>query len=194
MMSASAAPASLLHQLNLTPQAALERLAQAVRNVPDYPKPGILFKDITTVIRDAELFKLALELMAESLAPLQPQYVVGIEARGFIFGAALADRLNAGFVPVRKQGKLPGATHSYAYALEYGIDRIEIHEGAIEAGASVVVVDDLLATGGTAAAAAQLLKQLEAKVLAYSFFIELDFLQGRKALDSSIAIHSLLHM
>jgi adenine phosphoribosyltransferase len=171
----------------------LEQLAEAVRNVPDYPKPGILFKDITTVIRHPRLFDQTLTLMTEAVKGLAVDYVVGIEARGFIFGAPLADRLKAGFVPIRKRGKLPAKTLSYNYALEYGIDTIQLHEGAIEPNARVLIVDDLLATGGTAAASAELVKEAGGLVVGYSFMIELDFLEGRKALDAEIPVQSLLH-
>ena len=131
--------------------------------------------------------------MTEQLKSLAPVIVVGIEARGFIFGAPLAERLNAGFVPIRKKGKLPGKTISYNYALEYGVDTIQLHEGAIPAGARVLIVDDLLATGGTAAAAAELVQQAGGVVVGYGFMIELDFLEGRKMLSPTIPVESLLH-
>jgi adenine phosphoribosyltransferase len=131
--------------------------------------------------------------MTEQLKHLAPVIVVGIEARGFIFGAPLAERLNAGFVPIRKKGKLPGKTISYNYALEYGVDTIQIHEGAIPSGARVLIVDDLLATGGTASAAAELVKQAGGTIVGYGFMIELDFLEGRKMLPSNIPVESLLH-
>ncbi|MFM7389799.1 MAG: adenine phosphoribosyltransferase [Vampirovibrionales bacterium] len=171
----------------------LEDISTAIRDIPDYPKPGILFKDITTVVRDATLLKATLNKMAEQLAPFKPAYLVGIEARGFIFGAALADRLGAGFIPVRKKGKLPGKVLSYSYALEYGVDCIELHEGAVEPGSNVIIVDDLLATGGTAAAASELVAQAGGNVVAYSFMIELDFLNGRQALTPNVPVLSLLH-
>ena len=190
-MTASAIPSSTAHLETKT--ALIQELSVAVRNIPDYPKPGILFKDITTVIGDARLFKATLDLMTEQLKHLAPVIVVGIEARGFIFGAPLAERLNAGFVPIRKKGKLPGKTISYNYALEYGVDTIQIHEGAIAAGARVLIVDDLLATGGTAAAAAELVQQAGGVVVGYGFMIELDFLEGRKMLPANIPVESLLH-
>ncbi|MCS6266585.1 MAG: adenine phosphoribosyltransferase [Vampirovibrio sp.] len=190
-MTASAIPSSLPELQTKTEL--IQELSVAVRNIPDYPKPGILFKDITTVIGDARLFKATLDLMTEQLKHLAPVIVVGIEARGFIFGAPLAERLNAGFVPIRKKGKLPGKTISYNYALEYGVDTIQIHEGAIPSGARVLIVDDLLATGGTAAAAAELVQQAGGVVVGYGFMIELDFLEGRKMLPSNIPVESLLH-
>jgi len=190
-MTASVTPSSLPELQTKTEL--IQELSVAVRNIPDYPKLGILFKDITTVIGDARLFKATLDLMTEQLKHLAPVIVVGIEARGFIFGAPLAERLNAGFVPIRKKGKLPGKTISYNYALEYGVDTIQIHEGAIPSGARVLIVDDLLATGGTAAAAAELVQQAGGVVVGYGFMIELDFLEGRKMLPSNIPVESLLH-
>lgn len=190
-MTAAATPSSFPELQTQT--ALIQEISEAVRNIPDYPKVGILFKDITTVIGDARLFKATLDLMTEQLKSLAPVIVVGIEARGFIFGAPLAERLNAGFVPIRKKGKLPGKTISYNYALEYGVDTIQLHEGAIPAGARVLIVDDLLATGGTAAAAAELVQQAGGVVVGYGFMIELDFLEGRKMLSPTIPVESLLH-
>jgi adenine phosphoribosyltransferase len=190
-MTAAATPSSFPELQTQT--ALIQEISEAVRNIPDYPKAGILFKDITTVIGDARLFKATLDLMTEQLKSLAPVIVVGIEARGFIFGAPLAERLNAGFVPIRKKGKLPGKTISYNYALEYGVDTIQLHEGAIPAGARVLIVDDLLATGGTAAAAAELVQQAGGVVVGYGFMIELDFLEGRKMLSPTIPVESLLH-
>jgi adenine phosphoribosyltransferase len=176
-----------------TSTVSLQHISEAIRNIPDYPKPGILFKDITTVLRDAAMYKATLDYMAERIAPHAPDYILGIEARGFILGAPLADRLGVGFIPVRKKGKLPGETHSYSYALEYGIDTIEIHVGAIEPGKRVVIVDDLLATGGTAGAAAQLVKEVGAMVKAYAFMVELDFLNGRQHLGDAASVETLIH-
>ena len=190
-MTAAATPSSFPELQTQT--ALIQEISEAVRNIPDYPKAGILFKDITTVIGDARLFKATLDLMTKQLKSLAPVIVVGIEARGFIFGAPLAERLNAGFVPIRKKGKLPGKTISYNYALEYGVDTIQLHEGAIPAGARVLIVDDLLATGGTAAAAAELVQQAGGVVVGYGFMIELDFLEGRKMLSPTIPVESLLH-
>jgi adenine phosphoribosyltransferase len=168
-------------------------LRTAIRSIPDFPKPGILFRDISPLLEDAELFRLSIDLLAEECARLRqtPSKIVGLDARGFIFGAALAYKLGIGFVPVRKKGKLPAATLSHSYDLEYGSAELEIHCDSINQGESVVVVDDLLATGGTASAALHLLDQLEAQVLAVLVVIELEFLAGRAAL-APVEIYSLV--
>jgi adenine phosphoribosyltransferase len=158
-------------------------LDAAIRDVPDFPKPGILFKDITPVLGDPDLFKASLDLLAETAGDTKIDKVVGIDARGFIFAAGVAQILGAGFVPVRKEGKLPWTTRSMAYTLEYGESVVEIHEDAIKPGEKILLVDDLLATGGTAAAAIKLLKALDADIVAVSFLIELAGLEGRDALD-----------
>lgn len=158
-------------------------LDAAIRDVPDFPKPGILFKDITPVLGDPDLFKASLDLLAETAGDTKIDKVVGIDARGFIFAAGVAQILGAGFVPVRKEGKLPWTTRSMAYTLEYGESVVEIHEDAIKPGEKILLVDDLLATGGTAAAAIKLLKALDADIVAVSFLIELAGLNGRDALD-----------
>jgi adenine phosphoribosyltransferase len=158
-------------------------LQSFIRDVPDFPKPGILFKDITPMLGNAGAFAGCLELLATALAPYRPAYLAGIESRGFIFASALANKLGVGFVPMRKPGKLPWRTKRQSYALEYGTDAIEIHEDAVPAGARVAVVDDLLATGGTANAAIQLLRGCGAEVVAAAFVIELGFLQGRQRLE-----------
>ncbi|MDA7619677.1 adenine phosphoribosyltransferase [bacterium] len=158
-------------------------LDAAIRDVPDFPKPGILFKDITPVLGDPDLFKTSLDLLAETAGDTKIDKVVGIDARGFIFAAGVAQILGAGFVPVRKEGKLPWTTRSMAYTLEYGESVVEIHEDAIKPGEKILLVDDLLATGGTAAAAIKLLKALDADIVAVSFLIELAGLKGREALD-----------
>lgn len=158
-------------------------LDAAIRDVPDFPKPGILFKDITPVLGDPDLFKASLDLLAETAGDTKIDKVVGIDARGFIFAAGVAQILGAGFVPVRKEGKLPWTTRSMAYTLEYGESVVEIHEDAIKPGEKILLVDDLLATGGTAAAAIKLLKALDADIVAVSFLIELADLKGREALD-----------
>lgn len=157
-------------------------LERAIRNVPDFPKPGIQFKDITPLLADARLFSGAIELLTEKFAPGDVDAVVGIDARGFIFAAAAATRLRAGFVPVRKKGKLPYQTHEQDYALEYGTATIAIHVDALHAGSRVLLIDDLLATGGTAAAAAELVGKLGGKILEIGFLIELSFLHGRDKL------------
>ena len=158
-------------------------LDAAIRDVPDFPKPGILFKDITPVLGDPDLFKASLDLLAETAGDTKIDKVVGIDARGFIFAAGVAQILGAGFVPVRKEGKLPWTTRSMAYSLEYGESVVEIHEDAIKPGEKILLVDDLLATGGTAAAAIKLLKALDADIVSVSFLIELAGLNGRDALD-----------
>jgi adenine phosphoribosyltransferase len=154
----------------------------AIRNIPDFPKPGIQFKDITPVLADARLFAGAIDLLTENFAPGSVDAVVGIDARGFIFAAAAAVKLNAGFVPVRKKGKLPYNTHEQDYALEYGTATVAMHIDALKPGARVLLIDDLLATGGTSAAAVALVKKLGAEILETSFLIELKFLNGREKL------------
>jgi adenine phosphoribosyltransferase len=157
-------------------------LKRAIRAVPDFPKPGILFRDITPILEHAGLFKGSIDLLAGECADLAPAKVVGLDARGFIFGAALAYRIGAGFVPVRKKGKLPFRTISHSYDLEYGSAEFEIHCDSIIHGEPVILVDDLLATGGTARAALHLLRQLRANVLRTLFVVELEGLGGRDQL------------
>lgn len=161
-----------------------DELAALVRTIPDFPKPGIQFRDVTTLLADAHGFADLVRRMTQIAQPLDPQFIVGIEARGFILGAALAHAIGAGFVPVRKAGKLPGKTVGIDYVLEYGTDRLELHEGQIPAGARVVLVDDLIATGGTALAAAQLLREQGASVLMALFAIDLPDLGGMAALKA----------
>jgi adenine phosphoribosyltransferase len=170
----------------------LERLRTAIRDVPDFPHPGILFKDITPVLADAELMKAAIEGMTEVFAGQKVDKVVGIDARGFIFGALLAQALGAGFVPVRKKGKLPWKTRGVDYSLEYGTNSVEMHLDALAPTDRVVLADDLLATGGTAGAALNLIRESGAELLGSVFFIELAFLCGREKLDGCGPIHSLL--
>lgn len=160
-------------------------LAAAIRDVPDFPKPGILFKDITPVLADAKLFAGAIDLLAGACKPGQVDAVVGIDARGFIFASAVAIKLQAGFIPVRKKGKLPYQTHEESYDLEYGSNTVAIHIDAVKPGSKVLLVDDLLATGGTAGAAVSLLKKVGAEILEVSFLIELAFLNGRDRLPST---------
>ena len=169
-----------------------DQLEGAIRDVNDFPKPGIIFKDITPLLADGKLFRLTTELFAETLRGVKPDKVIGIDARGFIFGAALADRLGAGFIPVRKKGKLPWDTTGVAYSLEYGEAHVEIHRDAVSPGEKIILVDDLLATGGTAAAAIHLVKELGGEIVCVSFLIELQFLEGRKKLDSDIRVEALL--
>jgi len=158
----------------------LEDLRQAIRNIPDFPKPGIQFKDITPVLADAQLFAASIEQLIGRFKPGEVDKIVGIDARGFIFAAAAALRLRAGFVPVRKKGKLPFDTHEQSYELEYGTNTIAIHTDAVRPGARVLLIDDLLATGGTAEAAAILLQKVGAKILEAAFLIELKDLRGRE--------------
>ena len=155
---------------------------RAIRNVPDFPKPGIQFKDITPVLADARLFAGSIDLLTEKFQPGTVDAVVGIDARGFIFAAAAATKLHAGFVPVRKKGKLPYQTIEQDYALEYGHATVAMHTDALKPGARVLLIDDLLATGGTSAAAVELMKKLGAQILEITFLIELKFLNGREKL------------
>jgi adenine phosphoribosyltransferase len=169
----------------------MDELRRIIRDVPDFPKKGILFKDITPVLADPEAFKKAIDAMAESLSGHRFDLLVGIESRGFIFAAALAYALGKGKVPVRKPGKLPAKTVQVSYELEYGTDRLEIHEDAIGRGQAVVIVDDVLATGGTARGTANLVEKVGGEVVALSFFIELEFLKGREKL-SGFDVRSVL--
>lgn len=170
-----------------------ERLKSLIRAVPDFPKKGILFYDITTLLKDKGGFANLIDAMAAHYIGLREvDLVLGIEARGFIFGPALAYRLNAGFVPVRKPGKLPAPTARVEYDLEYGTDSLEIHLDAIEPGQSVIIVDDLLATGGTMAATVELVRRLGGRVAGLAFAVELDFLNGRERLGD-YDVFSLLH-
>src|SRR6476659_7097690 len=169
-----------------------EPLKALVRTVPDFPKPGILFYDITTLLKDKTGFAQLIDAFAAYYIGREIDLVLGIEARGFIFGPALAYRLNAGFVPVRKPNKLPAKTARVSYDLEYGTDSLEIHLDAIKPGQRVIIVDDLLATGGTANACLQLAQSLGAKVEGMGFVVELDFLGGRSKFDGT-EVFSLLH-
>ncbi len=167
-------------------------LASLIRDVPDFPVPGILFKDITTLLRNAAALREVVTRLAEHYANAQVDMVAAIESRGFIFGAPLAVQLGAGFVPVRKPGKLPAQTISDSYTLEYGTNTLEMHVDAIQPGQRVLVVDDLLATGGSARAAVNLVEQLGGKVVGLAFVVELDFLNGRQKL-AGYPVHSLIH-
>ena len=169
-----------------------DQLKKLIREVPDFPKKGILFYDITTLLRDKTGFARLIDLFSENYIGKQIDLVLGMEARGFIFGPALAYRLNAGFVPVRKPGKLPAATYRVEYELEYGSNALEIHKDAIEPGQRVLIVDDLLATGGTAVATAKLASSLGGEIAGLAFVVELDFLKGREKL-SGYEVFSLLH-
>lgn len=168
-------------------------LKSLVRNISDFPQPGIVFRDITTLLGNAEGLRYTIDNLAHKCQQLDlvPDYIVGMESRGFIFATPLAYRLNAGFIPVRKAGKLPAAVHSVEYELEYGTDRLEIHQDALQNGAKVLVVDDLIATGGTAKATADLLAKIGSELLGFAFVIELKDLAGRKNLPD-LPIISLL--
>ena len=157
-------------------------LKKVIRDVPDFPKQGVIFKDITTLLKDKEAFKYTIDKMVERYRGEDISQIIGIESRGFIFGAALAYNLNTGFIPVRKPGKLPAETVTEQYQLEYGNDAVEMHKDALAPGEKVLIVDDLLATGGTALATARMVEQLGAKVVGFSFLIELESLRGREKL------------
>jgi adenine phosphoribosyltransferase len=178
-------------------QHALRYLRAHLRDVPDFPKPGILFKDITPLLADPRAFHITLDLFAERFIGEHIDTVVGIESRGFIFGGALAARLNGSFVPVRKPGKLPYKTDSVAYSLEYGEATLQMHVDAIKPGAKVLIVDDLLATGGTATAAAELTTRQGGVIAGFAFVVELDFLGGRlklaEATKGNAGVYSLVH-
>ncbi len=168
----------------------LALIASKVRDIPDFPKPGILFKDITPILADAPAFRLTLDAMVERILPLRPTQIVGVESRGFVFAAPIADRLGIGFAPVRKPGKLPYRSAREEYVLEYGSGALEMHEDAVN-GHRVVIIDDLLATGGTASASARLCRRLGGEVVGFAFVIELAFLHGRQHLGD-IPAHTLL--
>ena len=157
-------------------------LKSLIRDIPDFPKPGIMFRDITTLLRDREGLRYTLDTLTEKCSGLSADYIVGMESRGFLFGVPLAYKLGIGFIPVRKRGKLPAEINFVEYDLEYGTDRLEIHQDAIEPGSRVLVVDDLMATGGTAAATAQLLQQAGCEIVGFAFIIELKDLGGRQKL------------
>jgi adenine phosphoribosyltransferase len=169
----------------------MDALKSKIRHVPDFPKAGILFYDVTTLLRDPHGLKLALDNMTRPFEPASIELVVGIESRGFILGAAVADRLGAGFVPVRKLGKLPAETVKASYALEYGTDSLEMHKDAVQPGQRVLIVDDLLATGGTASATVNLVASVGGQIEGVAFLIELVGLNGREKLAGQ-KIHSVL--
>ena len=160
----------------------MKDLKGLIRSIPDFPKKGIVFRDITPLLADADGFKQAVEAIAKRFKAAKPEMVVGVEARGFIIGPAVALKLDAGFIPVRKPGKLPYKTKSASYQLEYGTDKIEIHADAVQPGQKVLIVDDLLATGGTAAATCDLVETMGGKIVGCAFLIELSFLNGREKL------------
>jgi adenine phosphoribosyltransferase len=160
----------------------IQVIRESIRDIPDFPKPGIVFKDITTLLANPRAFNMCLDLMAERYDGLACDGIVGIESRGFIFGAALAARMRKAFIPCRKPGKLPAKTYQVEYELEYGSDAVEIHQDAINDGEKVLLVDDLLATGGTAWATCELIRKLGGEVIGAAFVIELGFLEGRQRL------------
>lgn len=168
-------------------------LKSTIRDIPDFPKPGIVFKDVTTLMKNGEAFHFTLHSLAQRVAKLNPDVIVGIEARGFMLAPAIADILGKGFVPIRKPGKLPYKVERVDYALEYGTDTIEIHVDAIEKGQRVVLIDDLLATGGTAQGAAQLIEKVGGELVGIGFVIELGFLDGRSKLAKGADIFSLIN-
>jgi adenine phosphoribosyltransferase len=170
-----------------------EQLKKFVRNVPGYPQPGVIFRDITPLLARKELFREVVDLMSKSWGDRPPDLVAAIEARGFIPGAAMAVKLNAGFVPIRKTGKLPWTTIAEGYQLEYGSDQLEIHSDAVESGQRVLIVDDVLATGGTAAAAVRLIRKLGGDVIGVQVLIELEDLAGRKRLPDVKVVSEIVY-
>ena len=171
-----------------------EYVREHVRKVPDFPKKGILFLDITTATKDAKAFKKSMDFLYEQFKDTEIDYIAGVESRGFIFGAALANMLGKGFIPIRKPNKLPADTIKESYSLEYGTNTIEMHKDALKKGDKVLIIDDLLATGGTTVAACNLVKKLEAEVVATAFIIELDPLKGREKIEAwGAKVVSMLH-
>lgn len=170
----------------------IHQVRKLIRDIPDFPQQGVLFRDITPLLADPAGLALAVELLANPFRGKKVDLVIGAESRGFIFGIALAQALSAGFVPVRKPGKLPWRTHAMSYDLEYGSDTVEIHEDAIAPGQRVVLVDDLLATGGTMKACAQLVRRMRADIVGITVLIELGFLNGRQALREFGHVHSVI--
>jgi len=161
-----------------------ETLEAAIRSIPDYPKPGIVFRDITTLLGNASAFRRAIDELVHPYAGTKIDKIAGVEARGFILGGAMSHQLSAGFVPIRKKGKLPHETVRIAYSLEYGVDEMEMHKDAVKAGEKVILVDDLIATGGTAEGAVKLLQQMGAEVVASCFVIDLPDLGGRRKIEA----------
>ena len=159
-------------------------LKDCIRDIPDFPKPGIIFKDISTLLKNDQALRASIDILTGQFKGHKVDQVVAVESRGFIFGAALAYQLNAGFVPIRKKGKLPYKTQSITYSLEYGTDTLEIHEDALTPGTRVLIVDDLLATGGTVKAVTELLEKQKAKIIGIAFLVELSFLKGKDKLKN----------
>ena len=171
----------------------LDIIKKSIRNIPDFPKPGIHFKDVTSAYQDAEIFNIISEEIFQFYKNEGITKVIGIESRGFILGSVLANKLKAGFIPIRKPGKLPSDVYSQSYELEYGFDTLEIHQDALHSSDIVLIHDDLLATGGTIGAAIELVKKFGVKKIYANFFVELDFLDGIKKIDNSVRIMSLVH-
>ncbi len=174
------------------PSTSISQLRDSVRNIPDFPKPGILFRDIMPILKDPALFEETLNWFQEQLRSSGVEYIVGIESRGFILGAALAHKMKIGFVPARKMGKLPGLVERHEYDLEYGSDCIEMHADAFPPGSKIAIIDDLLATGGTAGATVTLTQRLQGDIVAIAFMIELEMLKGRNALPSGIPLYAMI--
>lgn len=170
----------------------IENVKTKIRAVENFPKEGIIFRDITTALKEADTLKVMIDYLCEQFKDTKIDYVAGIESRGFIFGMPMAYKLNAGFVPIRKPNKLPAATYAQEYELEYGTDKIEVHQDAFEKGANVLIVDDLLATGGTAEAACKLVKKTGANLVGIAFLIELEALKGREKLIDAPKVISML--
>lgn len=169
-------------------------IEDTIRNIPNYPAPGIMFKDVTTLLKNPLAFQTTIQKFSDNYSNIEFDKIIGIESRGFIFGASLAQKMNKGFVPIRKKGKLPYETLSQEYSLEYGRDIIEIHIDAISPGEKIVVIDDLIATGGTALAASQLLQKLQADIVGFGFVINLVNLGGKKLLEEQgISVFSICH-
>ena len=185
----SAPPASIPAMLSDS----IDQLRAAIRDVPDFPKPGIIFKDITPILGNGKLFRMAVEAFLEKCRGKQIDKIVGIDARGFLFGSAVAYDLGVGFVPLRKKGRLPYKTESAKYSLEYGEAEMELHVDAIVRGEKIVLIDDLLATGGTSASAATLIRKVGGELLEAQFLIELEFLNGRQKLESTPVVSFLTY-
>ncbi|HAC16638.1 MAG TPA: adenine phosphoribosyltransferase [Bacteroidetes bacterium] len=178
--------------MHSTDKANIDFISTFIRNIPDFPKPGIMFKDITPLLGNSEALKLTSHLLCKPFSGVEVDCIIGMESRGFIFGPQMAVELNAGFVPVRKPNKLPFDKIHAEYELEYGTDRIEMHADAILPGQRVVIHDDLIATGGTAGATTELVRRLGGIVIGYSFIIELDFLKGASKLEQNAPVNSLI--
>ena len=170
----------------------IANVKSTIRSVNDFPKPGIVFRDITTALKEPEVLREMIDYLCDQFKDVKIDYIAGIESRGFIFGMPMAYKLNAGFVPIRKPNKLPAATYSQEYELEYGTDKIEVHQDAFPQGANVLIVDDLLATGGTAEAACKLVKKTGANLVGIAFLIELEDLNGREKLKDAGKVVSML--